>query len=58
MHSPSKYDSHWLLEYNAAAGEEAQGGSRSSVYGFVGSQTVAKDVDCILIWDDQKQVST
>jgi hypothetical protein len=32
-------------------------GSRSSAQGFQGSQTAAKDFDCVLVWDETTKVS-
>lgn len=50
--------SDWMLEF-ASPDSSAQDGSQakaSHVYGYTGPQTAAKDVDCVLVWDEATQV--
>ncbi|UZJ56969.1 hypothetical protein CBS101457_006289 [Exobasidium rhododendri] len=55
LYSTNKQNSQWSLEYDMREREEERRGSRSSAQGFQGSITSSKDVDCVLVWDEDSQ---
>lgn len=56
LHSNSENNTQWMLEYDVKKDDDRRG-TRSSAQGFQGSQSAAKDYDCILVWDEASQVS-
>lgn len=55
MHCPKKTHPEWLLEF--AGGSSIKNGKEETddAQSFTGTQSVAKDVDCILVWDEKRQ---
>lgn len=55
LHCPKSTQPEWLLEY--AGGSTSKSGIEQSndAQSFTGTQSAAKDVDCVLIWDDRRQ---
>lgn len=70
LRCPGGNTAEWILEYGTSGsssssssmqqrqgGEGRQGHEVVSAQGFVGTQTPARDVDCILVWDEHHKVS-
>ncbi|PWN35161.1 uncharacterized protein FA14DRAFT_160430 [Meira miltonrushii] len=55
LHCPKCTQPEWLLEY--AGGSTSKNGIEQSndAQSFTGTQSAAKDVDCVLVWDDRRQ---